>query len=87
MDRTQGRTEQHEQPTGGSAPAAPTAPATPGTPAAAGPARVVSLTAGGFALTVNPVDGSEIEPLRPGTEPALPAKRDAAARAARAAAA
>ncbi|MFE5517870.1 ATP-binding protein [Streptomyces virginiae] len=87
MDRTQGRTEQHEQPTGGSAPAAPTAPATPGTPAAAGPARVVSLTAGGFALTVNPVDGSEIEPLRPGTEPALPAKRDAAARAARTAAA
>ncbi|MCX4958062.1 ATP-binding protein [Streptomyces virginiae] len=87
MDRTQGRTEQHEQPTGGSAPAAPTAPATPATPAAVGPARVVSLTAGGFALTVNPVDGSEIEPLRPGTEPARPAKRDAAARAARTAAA
>ncbi|MCX5176891.1 ATP-binding protein [Streptomyces virginiae] len=90
MDRTQGRTEQHEQPTGGSAPAAPTAPATPATsatPAAVGPARVVSLTAGGFALTVNPVDGSEIEPLRPGTEPARPAKRDAAARAARSAAA
>ncbi|MER6251330.1 ATP-binding protein [Streptomyces sp. NPDC001584] len=84
MDRTQGQTEQHEQPTGGSAPAAPTAAATP---AAAGPARVVSLTAGEFALTVNPVDGSEIEPLRPGTEPARPAKRDAAARAARAAAA
>ncbi|MGW3323621.1 ATP-binding protein [Streptomyces virginiae] len=87
MDRTQGRTEQDEQPTGGSAPAAPTAPATPVTPAAAGPARVVSLTAGGFALTVNPVDGSEIEPLRPGTEPARPAKRDAVARAARTAAA
>ncbi|WP_328961629.1 ATP-binding protein [Streptomyces virginiae] len=87
MDRTQGQTEQHEQPTGGSAPAAPTAPATPATPAAVGPARVVSLTAGGFALTVNPVDGSEIEPLRPGTEPARPAKRDAAARAARTAAA
>ncbi|MFD7911464.1 ATP-binding protein [Streptomyces sp. NPDC059752] len=84
MDRTHGQTEQHEQPTGGSAPAAPTAAATP---AAAGPARVVSLTAGGFALTVNPVDGSEIEPLRPGTEPARPAKRAAAARAARAAAA
>ncbi|MFF2786679.1 ATP-binding protein [Streptomyces sp. NPDC058049] len=84
MDRTQGQSEQHEQPTGGSAPAAPTAAATP---AAAGPARVVSLTAGEFALTVNPVDGSEIEPLRPGTEPARPAKRDAAARAARAAAA
>ncbi|MGW6981191.1 ATP-binding protein [Streptomyces sp. NPDC054932] len=83
MDRTQGQTEQHEQPTGGSLPAA-TAPAAPG---AVGPARVVSLTAGDFALTVNPVDGSEIEPLRPGTEPGRPAKRDAAARAARAAAA
>ncbi|MFG2228936.1 ATP-binding protein [Streptomyces sp. NPDC048723] len=90
MDRTQGQTEQHEQPTGASAPAEPTAPAAPtaaATPAAAGPARVVSLTAGEFALTVNPVDGSEIEPLRPGTEPTRPAKRDAAARAARAAAA
>ncbi|MFJ6053514.1 ATP-binding protein [Streptomyces sp. NPDC092307] len=87
MDRTQGQTEQHEQPTGGSTPVAPTGPATPTTPAAAGPARVVSLTAGGFALTVNPVDGSEIEPLRPGTEPGRPAKRDAAARAVRTAAA
>ncbi|MFD7783156.1 ATP-binding protein [Streptomyces nojiriensis] len=84
MDRTQGQTEQHEQPDGGSAPAAPTAAAAPGT---AGPARVVSLTAGEFALTVNPVDGSEIEPLRPGTEPARPAKRAAGARAARTAAA
>ncbi|MFJ6481558.1 MULTISPECIES: ATP-binding protein [unclassified Streptomyces] len=84
MDRTHGQTEQHEQPTGGSAPVAPTVSATP---AAAWPARVVSLTAGGFALTVNPVDGSEIEPLRPGTEPARPAKRTEAARAARATAA
>ncbi|MGZ9933425.1 ATP-binding protein [Streptomyces sp. NC-S4] len=84
MDRTQGQTGQHEQPEGGSSPAAPTAAAAPG---AAGPARVVSLTAGEFALTVNPVDGSEIEPLRPGTGPGRPAKRAAAARAARAAAA
>ncbi|MFG2989881.1 ATP-binding protein [Streptomyces sp. NPDC048257] len=84
MDRTQGHGEQHEQPTGGSVPAAPAAPtAAP----AAGPARVVSLTTGDFALTVNPVDGSEIEPLRPGTEPGRPARRDAAARTARAAAA
>ncbi|MFI7352396.1 ATP-binding protein [Streptomyces avidinii] len=90
MDRTQGQNEQHERPTGGSAPTAPTggpAPAVskapaPGAPAA-GPARVVTLTAGDFTLTVNPVDGSEIEPLRPGTEPGRPARRDAAARAAR----
>ncbi|MFE2927799.1 ATP-binding protein [Streptomyces goshikiensis] len=48
-----------------------------------GPARVVTLTAGDFTLTVNPVDGSEIEPLRPGAERARPRKRDAAGRAAR----
>ncbi|WP_405488792.1 ATP-binding protein [Streptomyces sp. NBC_00096] len=53
------------------------------------PARVVTLTAGDFTLTVNPVDGSEIEPThRPGGEPAgIPAKRTPAARASRAAAA
>lgn len=52
------------------------------------PARVVTLTAGDFTLTVNPVDGSEIEPThRPGGEPArIPAKRAFAARASRAAA-
>ncbi|MFJ5633269.1 ATP-binding protein [Streptomyces goshikiensis] len=48
-----------------------------------GPARVVTLTAGDFTLTVNPVDGSEIEPLRPGAERARPRKRDAVGRAAR----
>ncbi|MEU3904844.1 ATP-binding protein [Streptomyces goshikiensis] len=48
-----------------------------------GPARVVTLTAGDFTLTVNPVDGSEIEPLRPGSERARPRRRDAAGRAAR----
>ncbi|MEU3403454.1 ATP-binding protein [Streptomyces sp. NPDC006670] len=50
------------------------------------PARVVTLTAGEFTLTVNPLDGSEIEPHRPGTGPdpdRRPAKRDAASRAAR----
>ncbi|WP_330298611.1 ATP-binding protein [Streptomyces sp. NBC_00503] len=53
------------------------------------PARVVTLTAGDFTLTVNPVDGSEIEPThRPGGEPArIPTKRAPAARASRAAAA
>ncbi|MFJ6794321.1 ATP-binding protein [Streptomyces sp. NPDC091268] len=51
------------------------------------PARVVTLTAGDFTLTVNPVDGSEIEPHRPGTATGRPAKRTAADRAARAAAA
>ncbi|MFI8448096.1 ATP-binding protein [Streptomyces erythrochromogenes] len=86
MDRTQGQNERDEQAAGGTAPPAPAAaPASPGpaSPGSAGPARVVTLTAGDFTLTVNPVDGSEIEPLRPGTERARPAKRDAAARAAR----
>ncbi|MFE7095600.1 ATP-binding protein, partial [Streptomyces erythrochromogenes] len=86
MDRTQGQNERGEQAAGGTAPPAPaSAPASSGaaSPGSAGPARVVTLTAGDFTLTVNPVDGSEIEPLRPGTERARPAKRDAAARAAR----
>ncbi|MFF4369793.1 ATP-binding protein [Streptomyces sp. NPDC001594] len=46
----------------------------------------MTLTAGEFTLTVNPLDGSEIEPHRPGTGPdpdRRPAKRDAASRAAR----
>ncbi|MCB5177839.1 ATP-binding protein [Streptomyces antimicrobicus] len=73
------------------APAAPGTPATPATPAAPGaqgaPARVVRLTAGEFTLTVNPVDGSEIEARRPGDgADRRPAKRDAASRAAHAAA-
>ncbi|MFK0042789.1 ATP-binding protein [Streptomyces sp. NPDC090741] len=79
MDRTQGQPEPVEQPA-----TAPAAPA-PAVTAAAGPAvaRVVTLTAGDFTLTVNPVDGSEIEPRRPGTGGSAPAKRDAADRAAR----
>ncbi|MEV7830274.1 ATP-binding protein [Streptomyces subrutilus] len=52
-----------------------------GTPAEA--LRVVTLTAGDFSLTVNPVDGSEIEPHRPGTATRRPAKRESAARRAR----
>ncbi|MFJ6784588.1 ATP-binding protein [Streptomyces yangpuensis] len=90
MDRTQGQNGQGEQAAGGSASPAPASvPASSGPrpPAPTGPARVVTLTAGDFTLTVNPVDGSEIEPLRPGTERGRPAKRDAAARAARDAAA
>ncbi|MFE2878847.1 ATP-binding protein [Streptomyces roseus] len=99
MDRTQGQPEPVEQPATASVPAG-TAPAPPGTaaaapgaaapasvPAAPGVARIVTLTAGDFTLTVNPVDGSEIEPRRPGTGGSAPAKRDAAGRAARDAAA
>ncbi|MCX5612156.1 ATP-binding protein [Streptomyces sp. NBC_00047] len=89
MDHIQGQADPEEQ-SGGAAGLPPALPAKAGhapAPAPVGPARVVTLTAGEFTLTVNPVDGSEIEPLRPGTRPGRPAKRDAAARTARAAAA
>ncbi|MEU9097222.1 ATP-binding protein [Streptomyces sp. NPDC048361] len=48
---------------------------------AAGLARTVQLVAGDFLLTVNPVDGSEIENCPPGEIPARPARRDATDRA------
>ncbi|MEU6312086.1 ATP-binding protein [Streptomyces sp. NPDC047014] len=84
MDRTHGQ----NVPTGpdersADGPAAPAA--TP--PAGQQPARVVTLTAGDHTLTVNPVDGSEIEPLRPDAERPRPAKRTPAGRRAREAAA
>ncbi|MET8685825.1 ATP-binding protein [Streptomyces sp. NPDC004732] len=44
-------------------------------------ARTVQLVSGDFLLTVNPVDGSEIEPCPPGERPERPAKRTAAERA------
>ncbi|WP_318201361.1 ATP-binding protein [Streptomyces sp. SCL15-4] len=50
----------------------------PGTPT---PARMDRLVCGGLQLTVNPVDGSEIEPCPPAERPGRPAKRTAAERA------
>ncbi|MFG2649341.1 ATP-binding protein [Streptomyces sp. NPDC048436] len=44
-------------------------------------ARTVQLVSGDFLLTVNPVDGSEIEPCPPGEQPTRPVKRTAAERA------
>ncbi|MFI6408606.1 ATP-binding protein [Streptomyces sp. NPDC050548] len=44
-------------------------------------ARTVQLVTGDFLLTVNPVDGSEIEACPPGQRPGRPAKLTAAARA------
>ncbi|MGW7301493.1 ATP-binding protein [Streptomyces sp. NPDC054829] len=44
-------------------------------------ARTVQLVSGDFLLTVNPVDGSEIEPCPPGERPTRPAKLSPAARA------
>ncbi|MDG4862569.1 ATP-binding protein, partial [Streptomyces sp. T-3] len=44
------------------------------------PARTVQLVSGDFLLTVNPVDGSEIEPCPPGEQPARPQKHSAAER-------
>ncbi|GAA1417352.1 ATP-binding protein [Streptomyces thermospinosisporus] len=44
-------------------------------------ARTVQLVSGDFLLTVNPVDGSEMEPCPPVERPARPVKLDAAERA------
>ncbi|MEU0970228.1 ATP-binding protein [Streptomyces sp. NPDC005917] len=44
-------------------------------------ARTARLVSGDFLLTVNPVDGSEIEPCPPAERPAGPEKRTAAERA------
>ncbi|WP_425244605.1 ATP-binding protein [Streptomyces citrinus] len=43
-------------------------------------ARTVQLVSGDYLLTVNPVDGSEIEPCPPGERPGRPVKYDAAER-------
>ncbi|MFF4527851.1 ATP-binding protein [Streptomyces sp. NPDC001407] len=47
------------------------------------PVRVVRLVAGDYVLTVNPLDGSEIEPCLPGQRPARPGKHGPAERAER----
>ncbi|MEV0781455.1 ATP-binding protein [Streptomyces sp. NPDC050423] len=44
-------------------------------------ARIVPLISGDLLLTVNPVDGSEVEPCRPGERPAEPVRRTPAERA------
>ncbi|MCF3965305.1 ATP-binding protein, partial [Streptomyces fuscigenes] len=44
--------------------------------------RTTELVSGDFLVTVNPVDGSEIEPCPPGRRPARPARRTARDRAA-----
>ncbi|WP_327708797.1 ATP-binding protein [Streptomyces sp. NBC_00464] len=46
-------------------------------------ARIVPLIAGDLLLTVNPVDGSEVEPCPPGEQPAAPVRRTPAERAER----
>ncbi|WP_439946474.1 ATP-binding protein [Streptomyces sp. BBFR109] len=51
------------------------------TPHAPALARTVRVVAGDFLLTVNPVDGSEIEVCPPGERPAPPRRRDRAERA------
>ncbi|MEV4332372.1 ATP-binding protein [Streptomyces sp. NPDC049597] len=52
----------------------------PAAKAAPAPARTVKVVSGDFLLTVNPVDGSEIEPCPPGEQPARPTRRTAAER-------
>ncbi|MEV0600956.1 ATP-binding protein [Streptomyces sp. NPDC050315] len=49
-----------------------------------GPVRTARLVTGDYLLTVNPVDGSEIEPTPPGEEPGTPQKHSPKERAERA---
>ncbi|MFI0713231.1 ATP-binding protein [Streptomyces inhibens] len=64
-------------------PAKPPAPAFGGAQGGSGGlARVVRLVSGNYLVTVNPVDGSEIEPCPPGERPAAPGKLDPQERAA-----
>ncbi|BCK68517.1 hypothetical protein Srufu_024700 [Streptomyces libani subsp. rufus] len=72
----------------------PGSPAVPPVPAFGGAqsgsaerARVVRLVSGPYLVTVNPVDGSEIEPCPPGERPAAPGRLDPEERAAAALAA
>ncbi|MEU9503191.1 ATP-binding protein [Streptomyces sp. NPDC048196] len=63
-------------------PADPPAPAFGGAKGGPnGPARVVRLVSGNYLVTVNPVDGSEIEPCPPGERPAEPVRLGAQERA------
>ncbi|GGV00188.1 ATP-binding protein [Streptomyces spectabilis] len=65
-------------------PASAHGPGIPGLGAPApGPVRAVRLVSGDFLLTINPIDGSEIEPCPPGEQPARPHKYTAAERAER----
>ncbi|WP_240135038.1 ATP-binding protein [Streptomyces sp. MUM 178J] len=68
---------------GGGLPRAPRDAAAPdlGPSGAASPARTVQLVSGDFLLTVNPVDGSEIEPCPPGERPDRPERHSPAERA------
>ncbi|MFK0262495.1 ATP-binding protein [Streptomyces angustmyceticus] len=69
-------------------PAEPPAPAPSGTRSGSGGlARVVRLVSGPYLVTVNPVDGSEIEPCPPGERPEAPGRLDPQERAAAARAA
>ncbi|MFG2527746.1 ATP-binding protein [Streptomyces sp. NPDC048516] len=69
-------------------PAEPPAPAFGGARSGSGgPARVVRLVSGAYLVTVNPVDGSEIEPCPPGERPEAPSRLDPQERAAAARAA
>lgn len=68
--------DQHgDGPGAGSGPNGPNGPnSVDGTRPGGGPARMVDIVAGAHLLTVNPVDGSEIQPCPPGAHPGVPRK-------------
>ncbi|MEW2630946.1 ATP-binding protein [Streptomyces sp. NPDC048389] len=65
----------------GTGPARPPRDAITPAQSAPAPRRTVQLVTGDFLLTVNPVDGSEIEPCPPGEQPGRPTRRSAVDRA------
>ncbi|MFB6602108.1 ATP-binding protein [Streptomyces noursei] len=77
--------EEHGQQDGPAGPPPPEATGRQG--GSGGLARVVRLVSGNYLVTVNPVDGCEIQPCPPGERPAPPVKLDPQERAAAARAA
>ncbi|MGW5820465.1 hypothetical protein, partial [Streptomyces noursei] len=64
--------EEHGQQDGPAGPPPPEATGRQG--GSGGLARVVRLVSGNYLVTVNPVDGCEIQPCPPGERPAPPVK-------------
>ncbi|OEJ24989.1 AAA family ATPase [Streptomyces agglomeratus] len=68
-------------PTGPAGPGSPSGPGKSGGQSSSAPARTVRVVAGDFLLTVNPVDGSEIEVCPPAGRPERPVRHSADDRA------
>ncbi|MEI5101518.1 ATP-binding protein [Streptomyces sp. PmtG] len=77
------RPPRHDASTGPASAGGPGAPGLGAAISTPAPVRAVRLVSGDFLLTVNPIDGSEIEPCPPGEQPERPRTYTAAERAER----